>query len=137
MMRKILFILLSFLSVLIILPSTSYAAGIFDNACNGSGSTSALCQDQNMHCQTTQGVETCSSTLIGPGGLITQIATIISLVAGIAAVIVIIISGLMFITSGGDPQRAQSARGALTAALIGVAIIALAESIFGFLLSHL
>src|SRR4051812_23435008 len=55
---------------------------------------------------------------------------IIAVVAGIAAVIMIMISGLRFITAGGaapgqrsgDPSKIKSARAALTASIIGLII---------------
>ena len=50
-------------------------------------------------------------------------------IAGFATVIVIIISGLQFVTSGGNPEAAASAKSRLIAALIGFAVIILAFAI--------
>jgi hypothetical protein len=72
--------------------------------------------------------------------IIKTAANLIAAVGGISAVIVIIISGFMFVTAGGgvggqrssDPSRAKNARAALTGALIGLVIIALAWTIVTF-----
>ncbi len=46
--------------------------------------------------------------------------------AGVLAVIAIVYSGLMYITSGGDPAKAETAKKNLVWAIIGIVIIALA-----------
>lgn len=45
------------------------------------------------------------------------------LFAGIVAVILIIISGIKFLTSGGDPKQVEGARHTLTYAIIGLIVI--------------
>jgi hypothetical protein len=47
-------------------------------------------------------------------------------IAGPLAVLAIILAGFLYITSGGNPEQAQSAKGALTAGLIGFVIILIA-----------
>jgi hypothetical protein len=69
--------------------------------------------------------------------IIQTAANIIAIVAGIGAVIMIIISGIMFATAGGatpgqrsgDPNKIKSAQATLFNALIGLVIIALAWTI--------
>lgn len=61
---------------------------------------------------------------------------ILSLVAGIAAVIMIIISGLKFITAQGDASGVASARTSLIYALVGLVVAALAQVIVHFVLSR-
>jgi hypothetical protein len=60
---------------------------------------------------------------------------IISFIAGIAAVILIVVSGVRFIASGGDSQAAASARSMLIYAIIGLVIVALAQAIVHFVLN--
>ena len=43
--------------------------------------------------------------------------------AGVAALFLIILSGIKFITSGGDPKQVEGARKTLTYAIIGLLII--------------
>lgn len=82
----------------------------------------------------------------GPGGIISTAANLIALVGGIAAVIIIIISGLMYVTAGGaavgqragdSPNRAKKAQQTLVGAVIGLVIIALAWSITRFIIDRL
>ena len=60
------------------------------------------------------------------GKLITDILPIILGLGGMFAVILIIISGIQFITSSGNPEAANAARGRLIYSLIGFAVIVLA-----------
>jgi hypothetical protein len=111
-------------------PATILASSdvLFNGACsNTTTQSSAVCQDDN---QTT-------NPLIGSNGLVRTIANIIAVVAGATAVVVIIISGLRYITSGGDPTKAASARSALIFAVAGIVVIVLADSIISFVLSKL
>ena len=50
----------------------------------------------------------------------------ILIIAGFLTVIIIVISGIQFITSGGNPEAAAAARGRLTYAVVGLIIILLA-----------
>lgn len=71
-------------------------------------------------------------------------ANIISIVAGFFAVIMIIVAGLRFMTAGGspvgqrsgDPNQVKSARSALTYAVIGIIIVALAQIIVRFTINR-
>lgn len=60
------------------------------------------------------------------GRLISDILPIVFTVAGFITVIFIIISGIQFITSSGNPEAANAAKGRLIYALIGFAVIILA-----------
>ena len=60
---------------------------------------------------------------------------IVSFIAGAAAIILIMVSALRFITAGGDSAKVAQARGALTYALVGIAITALAQIIVEFVLN--
>ena len=106
-------------------PVLASNSGLFNGVCSNGGGNSAVCQNNST-----------TNPLVGPNGLLLKVSEIIALIAGVAAVIVILISGLSFITSGGDPAKAQKARGAMIGALVGLVIIVLAESIIGFVLSR-
>ena len=60
----------------------------------------------------------------------------LSLVAGVAAVIMIIIAGLKMITAQGDAGSVASARNTLIYALVGLVIVALAQFIVHFVLGR-
>ena len=63
------------------------------------------------------------------GELVTNILPIIFAFAGFVSVIIIVISGIQFITSSGNPEAAAGARNRLIYALIGFVIIILAFAI--------
>lgn len=63
------------------------------------------------------------------GDLISVILPIILSFVGFITVIVIVISGIQFMLSGGNPEAAGAARGRLTFAIIGFIIVILAFAI--------
>ena len=63
------------------------------------------------------------------GQIITRFLDPILIIAGFVTVIIIVISGIQFVTSGGNPEAAAAARGRLTFAIIGFVIIVLAFAI--------
>lgn len=60
---------------------------------------------------------------------------VLSLVVGVAAVIMIIISGFKYVTSGGDSNGISSAKNTLVYALVGLAIAATAQTLVHFVLN--
>ena len=58
------------------------------------------------------------------GGILTTFTSAIILVAGMAALIFLILGGVQYITSGGDKAQAQAARERITYAILGLAIVA-------------
>src|SRR3982751_6125293 len=60
-----------------------------------------------------------SNKLTGAKNVIQVAANIIAVIAGVGAVVMIIISGFRFVTSGGSGEAAKAARQSLTAAVIG------------------
>lgn len=66
--------------------------------------------------------------------VIASAANIIAILTGLAAVIMIIISGLTMITSGGNQETVTNARKRLVAALIGLVIVVLAWTITRFVI---
>ena len=83
--------------------------------------------------------------LSGPNGVIQTAANIVAMVTGILAVVMIIISGLVFITAGGTgfksqsgtPTRAAKARAMLLYSVIGLVIVAAAWTIITFVNTNL
>jgi TRAP-type C4-dicarboxylate transport system permease small subunit len=62
------------------------------------------------------------------------VVNIISSLAGVVAVIMIIVGGFRYITSSGDSAKTASARNTITYAAIGLAIVALAQVIVRYVL---
>lgn len=85
-------------------------------------------------------------TSVSPSGLPTtganeaSIATILSIVFGIIgalALLMVVLSGLRYITSDGDPQKASTAKSGIIYALVGLAVAVLAQSIVVFVIRRL
>lgn len=65
-----------------------------------------------------------------------DVINILSVIVGIIAVIMIIIGGFRYITSGGDPNRIASAKNTIIYALIGLLIAVFAQVIVRFVLKQ-
>lgn len=74
-----------------------------------------------------------SSPLTGTNGLLYKASIFLSSIAGVIAIVVILISGFRYMTAAGDSQKATSARKTLIGAIIGLVIIALAQTIITFI----
>ncbi|HSH17937.1 MAG TPA: pilin [Candidatus Saccharimonadales bacterium] len=68
--------------------------------------------------------------------LLRRIINIFSWVVGVIAVIMIIVGGLRYITSGGDSGNVSSAKNTILYALVGLVIVALAQFIVRFVLTQ-
>lgn len=68
---------------------------------------------------------------------IETVINIISILVGIAAVIMIIIAGFQYITSGGDSGKVSSAKNSIIYAIVGLVVVALAQSIVKFVLNRI
>lgn len=66
--------------------------------------------------------------------LIGTVINIFSIVVGVVSVIMIIIGGLKYITSGGDSANVTGAKNTILYALVGLVIVALAQIIVRFVL---
>jgi vacuolar-type H+-ATPase subunit I/STV1 len=67
--------------------------------------------------------------------LIKNIINIFSVVVGIVAVIMIIVGGFRYITSGGDSGNVTGAKNTILYAIVGLVIVALAQFIVKFVLN--
>lgn len=68
--------------------------------------------------------------------IIADVINIFSLVVGVVSVIMIIIGGLKYITSGGDSGNVSGAKNTILYAIIGLVIVALAQVIVRFVLTR-
>lgn len=68
--------------------------------------------------------------------LITTVINFLSLVVGVVAVIMIIIGGFKYITSGGDSGNVTGAKNTILYALIGIIIVVLAQVIIRFVIGQ-
>jgi hypothetical protein len=129
MMKQLKLLLGSILGVGILALSTGPAlAADFDliPACTDN-STATVCQESKSK----------SNPIYGPDGIITKIANIIALIIGIAAVIVIIIAGIQYMVSTGDPTKVNNAKNAIIYAIVGLIVAVLARTLVVFVVGKL
>ncbi len=68
--------------------------------------------------------------------LIGNVVNILSIIIGSVAIIMILVAGFRYITSGGEAARVSAAKNTLLYALIGVAVAALAQLLVHFVLAQ-
>lgn len=125
-MRRKPFILTTLLLLLVpIISFTGIAEANVFSACDEARvRDSTLCKE----------VETAPDPFFGPSGLFADILGIITILVGIAAVIMIIVGGFQYITSAGDPARVSSAKNTLLYAVIGIVVVLFAQAIVQFVI---
>lgn len=109
-------------------PVQAAAIDIFKGVnCNKSGAgSSAVCSSK-----------TGQDPIAGENGALAEAITIVAIVAGFAAIILLIVGGIRYITSGGDASKIASAKNTVINALIGLAIIVLAQTLITFVIKRI
>jgi cytochrome bd-type quinol oxidase subunit 2 len=120
-MKKLLLGLLVILSglQLVAAPALVYATPK-DEVCNGIALTGANCT------QDAQG---------DVSNILKLVINLLSLLVGVAAVVMIIIGGFKYIISSGDSSNVNSAKNTIMFAVIGLVIVAMAQIIVIFVLN--
>jgi len=106
-------------------------AGAFA-ACGTAGGSSTGQVERSVGSQT--GNNDCNGS--GVTTVIKAAVNVLSIIIGAAAIIMILVSGLRYITSGGDSNKVSAAKTTLIYALVGIAIAALAQALVHFVLYH-
>lgn len=121
-MKKILIMAFALLSVTI---SAQMFNGVALAACPGSSTPKG---------QVIEGIQSSGGDCKEDGvdNILATIVSIMSIIVGAVAIIMIIISGLRYITAAGDSGKVTSAKNTLIYALIGVAVAALAQFLVHF-----
>lgn len=102
-----------------IMSPTVGAVDLVDNACS-SGADTVLCQNQN------ETINTVAQPIIET----------ILLILGVLAVIMIIVGGILYILSAGDPGKAKKAKDTILYAVIGLVVAMLAYAIVSFVVGQ-
>ena len=95
-----------------------------------------LCAGSNLDASNTN----CDSSASGAEAnakitdILKTVINIFSLVVGAVAVIMIIVGGLRYITSGGESSNVSTAKNTIIYAIVGLVIVALAQFIVHFVL---
>lgn len=106
------------------------SAQIFNDACNRTPNAT-VCKEQSKNQSTKDNV------LYGKNGIIMKATNILALIVGVAATIVIAVSGLRYIFSSGDANSISSAKRGIIYALVGIVIAFGGRSIIAFVLNRL
>ena len=67
---------------------------------------------------------------------IAWVVNLISVVVGVAAVIMVLVGGVRFVSSGGNEDSIKGAKSTVTYALVGLLFVAVAQLIVHFVLYH-
>ena len=115
----------------------NFGVGSLAIAATASSNANAVCQGVSIaggaDCST-QGTTAASN---GVNSVVSTIINIFSWVVGVTAVFMVIVGGLLYIISGGDPQKSAKARNTIIYALVGLIIVALAQVIVRFVLGQI
>lgn len=121
---------LSLVALPIAMPAVAYAAvsvNIGGNAC--SGTNIDLTGGSSGSCTATSGTSNIQD-------LLRNIINYFSIIVGVIAVVMIIVGGLRYITSGGESGKVGSAKTTIIYALVGLVVVALAQLVVHFVLGQ-
>ena len=99
-----------------------------------------LCSGSNLQITENPSSSSCNN---GPNGvdqvnrILRKIVNFLSALVGVVAVIMIIVGGFRYITSGGNDTSVTSAKNTILYAIIGLVIVALAQVLVRFVLDKL
>lgn len=121
------------LALFCFMPATVSAQNtIFKNVCSDSAnSSSPVCKDEKSQQNSD------SNSFYGANGILMKATNIVTIVVGIASVIMIIVGGIKYATSSGDSGNVNSAKNTILYAIIGLIIAMVARSIVGFVIGRL
>lgn len=108
-------------------PVVAQEANIAQNLCAGAN------LNVYSNCNTNINNQSASDRI---NGMIATVINFFSLIVGVVAVIMIIVGGFKYITSGGDSSNVTSAKNTILYAIIGLIIVALAQWIVRFVLDR-
>ena len=129
-MKKILLLFFVLFSVIFVSNSPlAKAASVLDPACSTTPDAS-ICKDSKSE-------RVGNNSIYGPNGILTKVASILSIIVGVVCVIAIIVGGLRYILSGGDSQQAASAKNAILYAIVGLVVAVSARVILSFVIGRI
>ncbi len=112
------------------LPATVFAQGDTTTIEEG------LCQGAQLEVGSNCDAVEATNAAGGVNDIITTVINIFSIVVGVVAVIMIIVGGLKYITSGGDSGNITGAKNTILYAVVGLVVVALAQIIVRFVLTE-
>jgi hypothetical protein len=125
--------------LMLALPAAMPAVAFADCTANGGAGNNCiqggLCSGAQSLTVTPNAVG-CQEQDAGLQGTVKTVVNVLSVVVGIVAVIMIIIGGFRYITSGGKQESVTAAKNTILYAVIGLVIVALAQVIVRFVLTR-
>ena len=125
-MIKVFFItILTSMALLLATPQIAMAQGIDD-------------EDANRACAAFNDTPNCADPASGGfDDVWSNIINVATFAVGIVAVLLILIGGLRYVLSGGDPQATASAKNTIIYAIVGLIVAIIARAIVVFVLSRI
>jgi hypothetical protein len=77
------------------------------------------------------------TSLFGSGGIFQIISETLIFLVGAVAVIMLIVGGLLYVTSNGDSKRVEGAKNTILYAIVGIVVAVLAYAAVNFIIGHL
>ncbi len=119
-------------SLPVAVPVMVSAAAPDIQACTGQGTTLSA-PPTGGNCT---GAPSATGATTKVNDIIRTVINIFSFVVGVVSVIMIILGGFKYVTSGGDSNNVSSAKNTIIYALIGLVIVALSQFIVQFVLTR-
>lgn len=94
--------------------------------------------DQDIVCDQLQGelAEQCRADENTVQNITDTAVDILTFLVGAISVIVIVLAGFMYVTSGGEPEKTKKAKNTIIYALVAIVLAVLANAIVGFVLDQ-
>ena len=131
--KNLVFALIVALFSVAALPGSAKAADLFSDVCNNqtTGEKSSVCDAGD------------EDPLTGTGGLLLRVGSLLTIVTGMASVIMIIYGGYKYVASSGNttphgsnPSKVAVAKGIITYAVVGLVVSVLARAILLFVINR-
>lgn len=133
MVKKIKTLLTSLAAMLVIATPTLAPVAVYADSTT---IKDGLCQGANLQIGDSSNCTNDTGNQQSLNNLLTKIVNIFSIVVGVIAVIMIIVGGLRYITSGGDASKVGTAKNSIIYAIVGLVIVALAQFIVHYVLAN-
>lgn len=95
---------------------------------------SGICAGTELNDPSQTGCTNTTGSTAGVQNAVTTVVNLLSWIVGIVSVIMIIVGGFRYITSGGASDKVTGAKNTIIYAVIGLVIVALAQFIVNFVL---
>src|SRR3989344_8042710 len=118
-------------STMLLAPAMATVSAQSDNLTNN------LCAGANLDVASASGCNAADTTANDKvNSIIKTVINLFSIIVGVVSVVMIIIGGLRYITSGGASDKVSGAKDTIVFAIVGLVVVALAQVIVRFVLNR-